>query len=135
MNINVPLAVTDNISELLIKIVEFTQNRQKLLTRNINNVHSTGFVPHDLDVKEFSTLINNAVEEHIRNNRIVFFDTENIKFGSSGCFEARPVVDNYSRKLRETDPDEYLELQMNRLLENSLNQKVAADLLKLEKIS
>ena len=130
MNINQSPAVTDNITELLIKIVEFTQARQKLLTRNINNVHKSGFIPKDLDVNEFSTLLNNAINEHIKNHRLVLFDTENIKFGVSGSFEIKPVVDRYSKKLLEKDPNEYLELQINKLLENSLNQKVAAELLK-----
>ena len=75
-------------------------------------------------------MLNNAIDEHIRNQRLVLCDTENIKFGTSGSFEIRPVVDEYGKELLEGDPDGYLELQISRLWENSLNQKVAAELLK-----
>ena len=122
--------ITDNIAELLVKIIEFTQTRQKILTQNINNIHSPGFVPKDLVVDEFSDLLNDAIDEHIQNQRLVLRDTENIKFGISGSFEVKPVVDKYAKELLEENPDEYLELQINKLLENSLNQRVAAELLR-----
>ena len=127
---NQPSLITDNIAELLVKIIEFTQTRQKILTQNINNIHSPGFVPKDLVVDEFSDLLNDAIDEHIQNQRLVLRDTENIKFGISGSFEVKPVVDKYAKELLEENPDEYLELQINKLLENSLNQRVAAELLR-----
>jgi flagellar basal body rod protein FlgB len=127
---NLASLITDNIAELLVKIVEFTQSRQKILSRNINNIHSFGFVPKDLAVDEFSDLLNDAIDEHIRNQRIVLRDTENIKFGLSGSFEAKPVIDEYAKELLEESRDEYLELQISKLLENSLNQRVAAELLR-----
>jgi len=127
---NLASLITDNIAELLVKIIDFTQTRQKILSRNINNVHSFGFVPKDLEVDEFSELLNDAIDEHIRNQRLVLRDTENIKFGLSGSFEAKPVVDEYAKELLEESRDEYLELQISKLLENSLNQRVAAELLR-----
>jgi len=122
--------ITDNVTELLVKIIEFTQTRQKVLTRNINDINEPGFVPKDLLVDEFSNLLHDAVDEHIRSRRLVLRDTENIKFGISGRFEVRPVVDRYAVKLLEGDRDEYIELQINKLVENSLNQRVAAELLR-----
>ena len=127
---NLASLITDNIAELLVKIVEFTQTRQKILSRNINNVHSFDFVPKDLEVDEFSELLSEAIDEHIRNQRLVLRDTENIKFGMSGSFEAKPVVDEYAKELLEESRDEYLELQISKLMENSLNQRVAAELLR-----
>ena len=127
---NLPLLITDNITELLVKIIEFTQTRQKILTENINNIHSPGFVPKDLAVGEFSDLLNNAINEHIQNQRLVLCDTESIKFGVSGSFEVKPVTDEYAKELLEENRDEYIELQINKLLENSLNQRVAAELLR-----
>ena len=122
--------VTDNITELLVKVVEFTQARQKVLSRNINNLHTFGYVPRDLAVEEFSGLLNDAIEEHIRSQRLVLRDTESIKFGVSGSFEAKPMVDEYAKELFEENRDKYLELQISKLLENSLNQRVAAELLR-----
>ena len=127
---NLPLLITDNITELLVKIIEFAQTRQKILTENINDIHNPGFVPKDLAVGEFSDLLNNAINEHIQNQRLVPCDTESIKFGVSGSFEVKPVTDEYAKELLEEDRDEYIELQINKLLENSLNQRVAAELLR-----
>lgn len=122
--------ITDNITELLVKIVEFTQIRQKILSQNINNLHSFGYLPKDLAVDEFSVLLNKAIEEHICHRRLVLCDTASIKFGVSGSFEAKAVVDEHARELLEESRDQYLELQINKLLENSLNQRVAAELLR-----
>ena len=127
---NLPSLITDNVTELLVKIIEFTQIRQKILTQNINNIHSVGFVPKDLDVDEFSDLLNNAIAEHARSRRLLLCDTENIKFGINGSFEVEPIVDKYAKELLEENPDEYLKLQVNKLLENLLNQRVAAELLR-----
>lgn len=127
---NLPSLITDNITEILVKIIEFTRARQKVLTNNINNIHKQGFVPRDLAVDEFSKLLNNAISEHIQNQRLILFDTESIKFGASGSFEVRPEIDEDARELLENNPDEYIELQISKLLENSLNQRVAAELLR-----
>jgi hypothetical protein len=127
---NLQSLVTDNVSELLVKILEFTENRQIVLTRNINCMHLSGFVPMDLAVDEFSELLNIALEEHICNQRLVLCDTENIKFGVDGGLEVRAIVDDCSLKLLEESRDEYIEEQIDRLLENALNQRVAAELLK-----
>ena len=121
--------VTDNITELLVKIVKFTQIRQKILTSNINKIHCAGFVPRDLEVDAFSQQLNHAIEEHVLNSRLVLCDTENIKFGMCGEFEIEAIVDEEAKKVFETDRDEYLELQISKLLENSLNQRVATELL------
>lgn len=127
---NLQAMITDNISELLVKIIEFTQNRQKILTFNINSMYRDGFVPMDLAVDEFSELLNRAVAEHMRSRRLVLCDTENIKFGPGGELEAKPIIDSEAFDLFEECHDEYLEDQINRLLENALNQRVAAELLR-----
>ena len=41
-----------------------------------------------------------------------------------------PVIDENARKLLESDINEYLELQLKKLSENAINQKIAAELLK-----
>ena len=127
---NLQSLVTDNVSELLVKIIEFTENRQIVLTRNINCMHLSGFVPMDLAVDEFSELLNIALEEHICNQRLVLCDTENIKFGVDSGLEVRAVVDDCALELLEESRDEYIEEQIDKLLENALNQRVAAELLK-----
>jgi flagellar basal body rod protein FlgB len=127
---NLTALITDNVTEILVKIIEFTQTRQKILIKNIINVHDFGFVPLELEVDEFSSLLNRAIEEHIRNERLILQDTENIKFGLSGNLEVKPVVDEQSKELLEENQSEYLDLQMQKLTENMFNQRVAAELLK-----
>ena len=127
---NLAPLITDNVTEILIKIIKFAQMRQKILTRNIINIQDPGFVPKELEVNKFSSLLNNAIDEHVRNRRLILRDTENIKFGISGSFEVKPVVDEYAKELLEENRDEYLDLQVNKLWENSLNQKIAAELLR-----
>ena len=130
LRMNLTSLITDNITELLVKIMEFTRTRQKILIQNITNVNNPRFVPKELAVNEFSGLLNNAIDEHIRNQRLLLRDTENIKFGVKGSFEVKPMVDEHSKELLEENRDEYLELQITKLLENSLNQRVAAELLR-----
>jgi len=127
---NLTSLITDNIAEILIKIVKFTQSRQKILIQNIINIHNPGFVPKDLEVDEFSNVLNNAIDEHVQNQRLVLCDTENIKFRAAGDLELRPIVDEHGERLLEEDRDEYIEWQIDKLWENSLSQKVAAELLR-----
>jgi flagellar basal body rod protein FlgB len=129
-DMNLTTLVTDNITDILVKIIEFTHTRQKIISRNIINMNKPGFVPQKLAVKQFSDLLNNAINEHIQNQRLLLRDTESIKFGTSGSFEAKPTVDKQSKLLLEKNRNEYLEMQINRLLENSLNQRVATELLR-----
>lgn len=127
---NITSIATDNVTELLFKIIEFTKARQKVLTRNINDIHTANFTPKDLDVKEFSDVLNGAISEHISNGRLLLYDTKTIKFGADGRFEVEPITDRKAERLLENNKDQYIELQINKLLENSLNQRIAAELLK-----
>lgn len=127
---NLSLPITDNITEILVKIIKFTRARRQILMQNISNLHNPAFVPKDLAVDEFCELLDGAIQEHLRSRCLVLCDTENIKFGAEGAFEVKPIPDEHAIKLLEKNRDEYLELQMNKLLENSLNRKVAAELLR-----
>lgn len=127
---NLSALVTDNITEILIRIMKFTQTRHKILIQNIINIRDPEFVPKELEVNEFSSLLSCAVDEHVRNHRLVLRDTENIKFDTDNQLEIRPVVDELSKKLFEENREEYLERQINKLWENSLNQRLAAELLR-----
>jgi len=127
---NLPVMITDNITELLVKIISFTEMRRKVVTDNINNMRDPNFIPTDLDVNEFSQLLNFAIDEHARNNRLVLCDTNTIKFGCGGSFEVKPIFDKQAKELLDKNLDEYLEFQINKLLENAINQRVAQTLLK-----
>lgn len=121
--------VTDNITELLLKIVEFTDRRQKVLADNIKNIDRNGFFPTDLAVDDFSSALNLAITEHCQSNRLLLCDTESVKFGTNGSVSAEAELDHEAKGLLEDDRDQYLESQLDKLLENTLNQKIAKELL------
>jgi flagellar basal body rod protein FlgB len=127
---NLPTLTTDNITEVLLKIIEFTQSRQKILFQNINSIHSDGFAPKDLPVDEFSRLMAQALAEHACTGRLILRDGQNVKFGANGSFEATPIIDEDANSLFQQNRDEYLKKQIDKMLENSLNQRIAADLLR-----
>ena len=129
LNMNISTIITDNIAELLVKIIEFTERRHQILTHNIEAVEAPGFVPTDLDVAEFTGLITEAGSEHIRSKRLLLRDSEHIKFGCGGTFETVPVVDDYAGWLFENDTEKYLKLQVDKLSENLINNRTAAQLL------
>jgi flagellar basal body rod protein FlgB len=129
-DMNISGLVTDNVAELLVKILDFTIARHKILSENINNIHSEDFVPMDLPVEEFAALMECAVAEHKKNKRLLLCDTENIKFGSNGLVTTEPVIDENARELLTSDINEYLEFELKKLSENAINQKIAAELLK-----
>ena len=127
---NLTSLINDNISEILKLLIKFTQARQKLIIQNIANINANEYIPRELEVNEFSNLLNNAIDEHIRTNRLILCDTENIKFGLNGNFDAIPIEDEKSKSFFKDNKEQYIEVQIKKLWENSLNQKVAAELLK-----
>jgi len=129
---NMSSITTDNITEVLEKIVDFTKRRSKVLTANILNVENRGFVPKDLDVDGFAELMAHAVSEHIKSRRLLFYDTQTIKFGEGGGFEAVPVLDKQGLLLLERDKETFLQLQIDKLSENLVNNRIATEFLVLQ---
>jgi hypothetical protein len=127
---NLAALITDNVTEALIKIIEFTQSRQKVLIDNVNSLREEGFVPKDLPVAEFSSLMQDAIEEHMRSRRLVLRDGKHVKFGTSGAFAAEAVVDREAAAVLAESRDEYVQMQIEKLLENALNQRIALELLR-----
>jgi len=120
----------DNVTEILNKIVDFTDRRNTVITDNILNVNSDNYTPRDLDAKGFAELMASALSEHLINDRIVLVDNENFKFGNDGFFQAEPVTDQQALELKQADSREYLNYQLKKLAENRLNKKVACQLIK-----
>ena len=123
------LTTIDNITELLVKILEFTQRRHQILMQNIVDINLCGFVPKDLDVDNFADLMSQAISEHLRSRRLLLCDSETTKFGVDGSFESLPVTDEHAKYLLENDKTKYMEFQIEKLSENMLNSKIAAKLL------
>ncbi len=127
---NLSCYAQDNVGEILLKVIAFTKSRHDLLSENIRGIRTRGFLPMDFQVDEFADLMIEAVEEHIRNDRLILRDSETVRFGKDGSFEAEPVVDERAKELFQKDIELYLQHQMNKLRENLLNQKIAMELLR-----
>ena len=122
--------VKDNISEVLVRVIEFTEKRQKVLTENIQNAGNYNYTPKDLPTTEFSALVNQAIDHHICHGSLLLRDTSNIKFGTNGEFEVAAVPDEHAGLLQNSDRVGYLKLQKEKINENNLNRRIAAELLK-----
>ena len=127
---NISSLITDNITEVLVKIVKFTDTRQEILTMNLDNSHTTGYIPKDLDVDGFSELMDEAITEHVLNNRLLLRDNDSIKFGVNGDFQVSATTDHNSLALLKENRNKYIEAQIDKMMENSLNKKIASELLK-----
>lgn len=127
---NLSPKTTDNVTELLTSIREFTERRDEILTQNLVNFRTPGFVPRDLDTMGFTEVMTHALSEYIANKHILLQDTETIKFGENGSFESSPIIDRYSKELLKNDINEYVKLQIRKTSENLLNKKLADRLLK-----
>ena len=121
--------ITDNVTEVLVKVIDFADRRHTVLTRNILGVNTEDFLPMDLDVEQFANVMMVGVGEHIRSERLLLRDSENVKFGAGGDFESPAIVDYEAVRLFKEDIDAYIEFQIEKLSENLLNKKVAAQLL------
>ena len=126
---NLSTTTTDNITEVLIKIVEFTQRRHEILTRNIVDADREGFMPKDLDVNIFADVLTEAVAEHIQRERLLFRDSENIKFGTEGKVDFFAKNDERAKQLLVDDKASYIDFEIKKISENRLNNVVAAELL------
>ncbi|MFA5553147.1 MAG: hypothetical protein WCZ89_07320 [Phycisphaerae bacterium] len=119
----------NNIEQLLLSIISFTKTRQKILTQNIRNVDCDGYCPVDLPAQEFAEILASALNEHVSRNRLVFCDSDNVRFGQKGSFYTKPVADGQAKSLLSKDKEKYIRTQAEKLVENSLNQKLAMMLL------
>jgi len=122
--------IPDNITEVLTKIIRFTELRETVLQRNIKQAATSGYVPRDLPVAEFADILDEAVREHLNCGCLVFRDTTCVAFYKDGRMTVQPVTDESAGELLHTDPDQYLQLQGDKLRENALNRRVSQQLLK-----
>ncbi|MHC4552895.1 MAG: hypothetical protein ACYSUT_09055 [Planctomycetota bacterium] len=128
---NVKTKTLDNITEVLTRIIEFTERRRDILTHNISDYKNDGYRPMDLPVIEFADCMTDAVAEHVASKRLLLCDRQHVRFGEGGCFDAEPVVDNQAETLLAACKiKHYLQLQIQKLSENLMNNKLAVELLK-----
>ncbi|MCF7955020.1 MAG: hypothetical protein K9M75_04395 [Phycisphaerae bacterium] len=120
---------TDNVIEILGKIVEFTDRRGMVLHNNIVNAATKDYRPADLDAAAFADLMGRALSEHLICDRLILIDSEYIKFGPEGTFEALPFTDIKACELHASDTKQYLKYQIEKISENRKNKKAAIQLI------
>jgi flagellar basal body rod protein FlgB len=130
MKVKTAPAATDNITELLNRIIDFTERRKEVLARNLSDCHSADFVPQDLPVHEFADTLTYALAEHIRNKRLLLQDRQNVHFYSHGDFDASAVTDNDAMALLESNLQAYIQEQIRKLSENLIHNRLAEELLR-----
>lgn len=123
----------DNLTIVLTQILEFTHRRHQILSRNLFDFHKEGFVPTDLPLNEFTNCMTIAVSEHLNRDRLLFQDTNHVRFTTDGLFETDPIVDEHGLQLLKEDVSRYLRLQMKKLTENKSNIQIARQLLTRKK--
>lgn len=120
----------DNITEVLTRIIEFTERRRDVLTHNMSDYKNEGFRPMDMPVIEFADCMTDAVTEHVSSQRLLLVDRPRVHFGEGGSFDALPDIDVRAETLLLADIKQYLHLQIQKLSENLMNNKIAVELLK-----
>jgi flagellar basal body rod protein FlgB len=124
----------DNLTEILTQIIEFTERRRQVLTHNLFDYKNPGFRPCDMPVTEFAGCMTEAVTEHVCSQRILVCDRKHVRFEEDGCFDAVPVIDHKAEKLLLSDLKQYLHLQIHKLSENLMNNRIAVELLKQKQL-
>jgi flagellar basal body rod protein FlgB len=128
---NLVALVPDNMTEVLLKVLRFTELRRDVLYRNLRQAEDPNFQPQDMPVGEFAAALDAAVAEHLQSRRLVFRDTDNVRFGPNGSMEVQAVCDSGATTLLQTDRNAYVRHQKQLWRENALNQLVAQELLDL----
>jgi len=122
---------TDHVDELLILVIRFTRARRVVLIDNLLHMDVDGFVPKDLAVLEFSEQLHVAISEHISHRRLILRDKPHVRFGRLGRLYLLPQTDQLAKGLLESDIRAYIQYQMHRFLENTLNEEVALKMLRI----
>ena len=121
--------VTSTLSELLGLIKTFACLRHHLLLKNLKHVDSPGYTPHDLPVVAFAEALHIAINEYILHRRLVFRDSDGIRFGQKGSFTIKRKVDLEACVLLSNDKAAYVKLMQTRIHENNLSEKATQELL------
>lgn len=129
MNLNTSTA-TDNITDLLNRIIDFTDRRKEVLSRNLFDYRQPGFTPSDLPVQEFASAMTEALAEHLQSKRLILKDSHHIHFLDQGEFDAAPVPDDQAEQLLGHDVQAYVDQQIQKMSENMIHNRIACELLR-----
>ncbi len=129
MNLNIS-PITDNITDLLNRILDFTERRNEVLTRNLFDYRNLGFEPCDLPVQEFTDTMTRALAEYIQNKRLLLEDSPHVHFLDQCDFDASVVIDHEACGLLKQDTQAYVNNQIQKMSENMIHNRIATELLR-----
>ena len=117
---------------LLEKVVEFTEQRQKVLAHNIANIDTPFYKTHDLDTAGFQQMLRRAVDARrdSGSREIAFRQGTNLRLDAGGALVAKPVTLRHTNVLFHDQNNRNAEQEMAELAKNTMLHNLAATLLK-----
>jgi flagellar basal-body rod protein FlgB len=117
---------------LLEKVVQFTEQRQKVLAHNIANVDTPFYKTRDLDVPGFQRMIRDAIDRRRAGGRreIGFRSTRDLRIGANGSLQARPTQIRGANILFHDQNNRNMEEEMSELAKNQMMHNMAIALLR-----
>lgn len=115
--------LTDSISEILIRIINFTCARQKYtVQRNVTDIDEFECLDRELLLKRYYDLILDSIDDYVV-YRYLAPRSIVIKYGSCRSIVSMSVTHGHNKSLSEKDRDEYYSWQNKRVWENSIIER------------
>jgi flagellar basal-body rod protein FlgB len=99
------------------RVIQFTENRHKILVNNLANIDTPGYVMQDLNVNKFQQDLKNAIERKTLSNE-------------SSAEPANAKTDHNQYLLFHDQNNRSVEKQVSQITENTVAHNVAVELLR-----
>lgn len=115
------------------RVVQFTEQRQKVIAHSIANINTPHFIPGDLSVSEFQASLRDAIDKRRgskdpANGPVQPKDTNTIDFGSRGM-SASPIDRNQNILFHDRN-NRSVERLMQDMVENAMAHTASLQMLK-----
>jgi len=115
------------------RVVQFTEQRQRVIAHNIANINTPHFIPSDLSVSEFQSSLRDAIDKRRSskdpvNGPVQPKDTKTINFGRGGL-SASPIDRNQNILFHDRN-NRSVERLMQDMVENAMAYTASLQMLK-----
>jgi len=116
----------------LIKTMAFTQQRLRMISENVANIHTPGYKAKQLDVRGFQQALGKAFAEHKRDpsKQFVVENGEQVSTDEAGFLKVTPTDRPVENILFHDGTNLSIERQMADLVETGMMHEMAATLLR-----
>jgi flagellar basal-body rod protein FlgB len=116
----------------LIKTMAFTQERLRMISENVANIHTPGYKAKQLDVGGFQQALGRAFAEHKKDyrKRFVVESGDQVRTDELGFLKVKPSDRPTDNILFHDGTDLSIERQMADLAETGMAHEMAATLLR-----